>query len=351
MVAPPATQDSAMLRPLWLLALLCLLAACSDGRRPEVPQLALDGRTMGTSWSVRIAEPPEGLDALALQSALEERLVAVNALMSTYDPDSQLSRFNAAPPDVWFAVDAELLEVVRAARELSEATDGAFDVTVGPLVNAWGFGPERGTGEPTAAELAAARARVGFARLAARSAPPALRKTADTYVDLSAIAKGHGVDRLATVLDGQGCSDYLVDIGGEVRGRGRNPRGQLWRIGVEVPDPSRQGAVQRILEIDGMAVATSGDYRNYRESGGVRLSHTIDPRSGSPVAHGLASVTVLHASTMWADGYATALNVLGPEEAMALAERLELPVLLLVRAGTGFEERYNETMQRYLRSP
>lgn len=301
---------------------------------------------MGTYYAVTARCP----DAeVPLAERLRAELEQVNAEMSTYLPTSTLSRFNATTSEDWFDVEPSLVRVVDAAAELSRASGGAFDVTVGPLVNAWGFGPEEGSGEPTATQLAAARARVGFERLVSRSAPPALRKQAGTYVDLSAIAKGHGVDRLAAVLDGAGCSDYLVDIGGEVRGRGHNTRGQLWRIGVEVPDPSRHGAVQRILELDDMAVATSGDYRNYRENDGVRVSHTIDPRSGAPVAHGLASVTVLHPSTMWADGYATALNVLGPEEALALAERLELPVLLLVRAGTGFEERYTAQMQHHLR--
>lgn len=354
MVAPPATQDSAMLRPLWLLALLCLLAACSDGRRPEVPQLALDGRTMGTSWSVRIAEPPEGVDALALQSALEERLVAVNALMSTYDPDSQLSRFNAAPPDVWFAVDAELLEVVRAARELSEATDGAFDVTVGPLVNLWGFGPgaEVTRGEvPADTEVAAALARTGFERLELRDEPPALRKSGRLVVDLSAIAKGYGVDVLAELVEAAGAERWLVEIGGELRAEGLNARGLPWQVGIEVPDTTQRGLAREAIGLESGAVATSGDYRNFFTVDGVRYSHTIDPGSGRPVTHDVASVTVVHPSAMWADGWATALNVLGAERGLPIAEARGLPVSFIRYGDDGLLEVASPAFADYRSAP
>lgn len=342
-----------MARLFWLFA-LCVVTACSDGRRPEVPQLALDGRTMGTSWSVRIAAPPDALDPAALQSALEERLAEVNALMSTYDPDSQLSRFNAAPPDVWFEVDPELLEVVGAARELSEATDGAFDVTVGPLVNLWGFGPgaEVTRGEiPADADVAAALARTGWERLELRSEPPALRKSGRLLVDLSAIAKGYGVDALATLIEETGAERWLVEIGGELRARGLNARGLPWQVGIEVPDATRRGLAREAIGLEAGAVATSGDYRNFFTVDGVRYSHTIDPASGRPVTHDVASVTVVHPSAMWADGWATALNVLGAERGLPIAEARDLPVSFVRYGEDGLLEVASPAFAAYRSAP
>ncbi|MCZ6854224.1 MAG: FAD:protein FMN transferase, partial [Gammaproteobacteria bacterium] len=227
-----------------------------------------------------------------------------------------------------------------------KASAGAFDVTVGPLVNLWGFGPNvDGRSPPERAAIEDARAKVGFARLLVKQAPPELSKTHEMYVDLSAIAKGHGVDRLAEVLNAAHCTDYLIDIGGEVSARGVNSTGESWRIGIEVPDPDRLGAIQRVLTLTDEAVATSGDYRIFFEDSGRRYSHTIDPRTGYPVTHNLASVTVLHESAMWADGYATALNVLGPVHGLELATERELAALFVVRTENGFEERYTPSMR------
>jgi len=313
-------------------ALVAALVGCSAGsdyRRYE-------GATMGTYYRVTAACPR------AVGALIEAELVAVNDEMSTYLPESALSRFNNAGLDEWVAVPVPVVEVVTAARRLSEASAGAFDVTVGPLVNLWGFGPDTVDGIPAAAAIAAARDRVGYTALETRSDPPALRKTLPVYVDLSAIAKGHGVDRVVERLLEAGCTDLLVDVGGEVRAVGRNPQGRLWRIGVEVPDPERIGGIQRIVELDGAALATSGDYRNFIEVAGHRYSHTIDPRSGAPVAHDLAAVTVLHPSAMWADGYATLLAVLGPEEGWQFAVDADLAALFVVRRDNGFEERYTD---------
>ncbi|MGA0839981.1 MAG: FAD:protein FMN transferase, partial [Pseudomonadales bacterium] len=271
---------------------------------------------------------------------IEEELRAVNAEMSTYLPESTLSRFNAASLETWFAVEPALVEVVTASLELSRESNGAFDITVGPLVNLWGFGPVAPHGLPSPEEIAAARERVGYAALLVQSAPPALRKKRDIYVDLSAIAKGYGVDRVVDRLGRAGCGSLLVDIGGEVRTRGTNPTGDAWRIGVEVPDPATTGSVQRVVKVQDAALATSGDYRNFFEEGGKRYSHTIDPTTGAPVTHALASVTVVHAEAMWADGYATLIDVLGPEAGLAFAEAKDLAVLLIVRTDSGFEERY-----------
>lgn len=345
----------------WLIALV--LGGCSA----ESDYLRLSGPTMGTQYRVtaRCDTPVE-----ALSHAVTAELIAVNAAMSTYDPASELSQFNASPPGDWFPVSAELADVVTAAARVSEESGGAFDVTVGPLVNLWGFGPESAAPKPAAGTnasgkaagpwssvtqmppepgaIAAARRQVGYRFLSVRLDPPALRKERAMYVDLSAIAKGHGVDRLTRLLDRAGCTDYLVDVGGEVRVRGANPSGTSWRIGVEMPEAGQWGGVQKVLALNDRAVATSGDYRNFVELDDHRFSHTIDPRTGAPVTHSLASVTVIHASAMLADAYATALNVLGPAEALAFAETHALAVYLLIHTQGGFEARYTQPMSEYL---
>lgn len=316
-----------------LFALLSLVGGCADDTGGARELLALDGRTMGTTWSVRVAAPPPGLREAALRADVEARLVRINALMSTWDPASELSRFNAAPIGEWFAVDAELVAVVEAARTLGELSEGAFDVTVGPLVNLWGFGPQAEVGRdavPSEAALEAALRRVGFAGVETRRAPPALRRTADLEVDLSAIAKGYGVDAVASILEAHGVQRYLAEIGGELRARGHNARDVPWQVGIETPDAQQRGVAREAIGLDGAAVATSGDYRNFFTVDGVRYSHTIDPTTGRPVTHDVASVTVIHSSAMWADGWATALNVMGAERGLALAAEQDLAVLFIL---------------------
>ena len=312
-------------------ALVLLLAGCG----PESAKvLALNGATMGTTYSVQVLPPHADLDPDALQRRIDVLLAKVNALMSTYAPDSELSRFNATQSTDWFAVSPELVKVVDVARQVSDASGGAFDITVGPLVNLWGFGPEsRPDALPAQTDIDAARARVGYHKLHTRAEPPALRKDQpDLYVDLSAIAKGYGVDRVATLLESEGLTDYLVEIGGELRGRGVNGRGEPWRIAVERPEAGRR-SVFRIVPLHDLGMATSGDYRNFFEVNGKRYSHSIDPSTGWPVQHPLASVTVLADDCMWADAWATALLVLGTEKGHALAESRGLAALFISRIG------------------
>lgn len=325
-------------RPGWLVLAL-LLAACGS----ETGYRTYQGETMGTGYQVTARCPDD--QSLRIDAVLE----SVNDAMSTYRPESALSRFNAAAPDGWHEVPAALALVVDAALQLSRESAGAFDVTVGPLVNLWGFGPEMHTRPPTADEVAERVAGVGFTELDVRLDPPALRKRAPRYVDLSAIAKGHGVDRVAEALLDAGCDALLVDIGGEVRVAGRNPRGERWRVGVEVPDPGSAGGIQRIVELQDGSIATSGDYRNFMvDAAGEVVSHTLDPRTGYPVRHGLASVSVLHDSAMWADGYATLLTVMGPEAGVAFAQERGLSTLFVIRAAEGFQERYTGTFETAL---
>ncbi len=320
---------------------LATLAGCDRGSRYHRHL----GSTMGTYYAVTYA----GAASCAgeLSEVLEDELDAVNAQMSTYLPESELSRFNASNDLDWVDVSIELAQTIAVAHELSEQSQGAFDVTVGPLVNVWGFGPEERTEPPTAEEVALALTRVGYDKLMVDVDRSALRKQhVDLYVDLSAIAKGHGVDRLAAVLDRHGCEHFLVDIGGEVRTRGHNASGSDWRVGIEVPDGS--GSIQRVLYLSGQAVATSGDYRNFRVESGSRFSHTIDPRLGRPVNHDLVSVTVVAERAELADGYATLISVLGAESGLRFASDRHLAVFLIVRQEAGFEERYTAPMTRYL---
>jgi thiamine biosynthesis lipoprotein len=295
---------------------------------------------MGTSYSVKIVDPPAQLRVDALQSLVETELGGLVDRFSTYEPASELARFNASRDTDWVDASDDLVEVLTEARAISELSGGAFDVTVGPLVDLWGFGPEdRGDRVPTDAEVDALRAHVGYANLDMRETPAAIRKhDPDVHVDLSAIAKGYAVDRLATLLESRGIDNYLVEIGGELRGRGRNPAGEHWRIGIEQPVAGER-SVHAIIAIDDIGVATSGDYRNYFEDHGQRYSHTIDPRTGRPVIHGLASVTVISPRTLRADALATALMVLGPEAGYALADREGLAALFIVRTADGLVDR------------
>lgn len=326
-----------------LLAWTITLAAC--GTPDEFHHTA--GRTMGTEYRVTWA------GGAGCTSALSERLGAelrrVNLQMSTYLPDSELMRFNRGPAGKWLPVSPELADVVALALELSHLSDGAFDVTAGPLVNLWGFGAEERPGLPTEEKIKKAAGRVHYEGLEVRASPPALRKhSPDLYVDLSAIAKGHGVDRLAGLLEKQGCGDYLVDIGGEVRVRGRNPQGGLWRVGIQTPGLDDPAGVEEVLVLSRGAIATSGDYRNFRLVEGVRYSHIIDPRTGWPVRQGMASVTVVADRAALADGLATLINVLGPGAGLAFAENRQIAALALIRRQGGFEQRYTEAMRNHM---
>jgi thiamine biosynthesis lipoprotein len=325
--------------------------------RPD--RALLRGPTMGTDFTIVLPGPSDGWDRAELerlQAQIDAELEAVNAEMSTYLVSSELSRWNRAPAGKPVEVSPHLLEVVRLAKQVSERSGGAFDVTVGPLVDAWGFGAadrsERT--EPTPERIAELRATIGDAKLELDPAAGTLRKRVPGLrVDLSAIAKGHGCDRVAALLEVAGQHDYMIEIGGELRLRGRSPAGggEGWAVAIERPTGDFAGvrSVHTILELTDVAVATSGDYRNYWSAGSTRFSHTIDPRTGRPITHDLASVTVVHSeSAALADAWATALDVLGPEEGLALAERLDLAAYFLVRTEDGFEVRVSAAFGVYL---
>ena len=300
--------------------------------RPETVRLT--GSAMGTAYSVTVPGA-SAIDEPAIALAARQELQRVDALMSTYREDSELSLFNRHVSSDPFPLSEATYTVLASAQEISNQTGGAFDVTVGPLVNAWGFGPAGIAEPPSEAELDPLRTRTGWSKLTLNDAERTASKAVpDLRCDLSAIAKGFAVDRVASALEGLGFTDYLVEVGGEVRAGGLNAEGEPWRLGVERPDESGR-TVQRILQVSGTGVATSGDYRQFREVGGERFSHVIDPRTGRPADSRVASATVLDPSAMRADAFATALVVLGEAEALEVAEHANLAALLIVRDDQG----------------
>jgi FAD:protein FMN transferase len=292
----------------------------------------ITGRTMGTEFHVVLAASQ--IDLAPLATALFQAVDAVDRAMSTWKPDSDLSQFNRAPLNTWVAVPEALAHVVTEGLKVSRATQGAFDMTLGQAVNAWGFGPEAVTALPEAAQPLGQ-----FRALQARMTPPALLKTAAFQLDLSGIAKGFGVDELARTLEAHGITDYLVSIDGEVRGRGRKPGlDGVWNVALEAPMRGQREAWD-VVEVKDCALATSGDYRHFVEKDGSLRSHTIDGRTGWPVDNKVASVTVRHASCMIADAWASALMVLGPELGPAVADAQNVAALFLIREAEGVRER------------
>lgn len=318
-----------------------------DAPRREVE---LRGAAMGTTWTVKIASPLDGIEAAAA-AEVAKRLARVNDLMSTWQAASELSRFNAHESAEPFAIASETAAVFHIANEVSAASGGAFDVTVGPLVDAWGFGAAEAVEPPSATEIAALRTHVGWKRISLDVSAGTLAKS-DPRVraDLSAVAKGYGVDEVARGLEGLGHKNFLVEVGGELRAKGAHLDGRPWRVAIEAPQTSGR-SIHRIVVLQDLSMATSGDYRNYVERDAVRFSHTIDPRSGRPIAHRLASVTVLHSDAARADAWATALNVLGLEAGYELAAAHDLAAYFITRsekAPGGFEIQLTPAFEPHL---
>ncbi len=319
----------------WFLRSACfvLVMLLSGGCERSPTLVEFSGRIMGTTFAVKVRSLPEGVARESVAAAIRERLDDVNSKMSTYLPDSELSRFNTHAGTEWFPVSRETATVVAAALEVARQTGGAFDPTVGPLVDLWGFGPGGGRDRvPTDLAIALRRALVGHDRVRVRDDGLALRKAAtDVRLDLSAIAKGYAVDRIAEYLSSLGIEDHFVEIGGEIRATGEKAAGLSWRIAIE--SPRREGRAAHagsVFDLRDRAVATSGDYRNYRLVDD--RSHTIDPRTGRPVTHRLASASVFAPTAMEADAWATALMVLGPSEGYNLACERDLAALFILRA-------------------
>lgn len=316
---------------------LCLAlgaAGCAGSAPPAAATVEFTGPTMGTTFTVKVVPGPDGLaaaDRLAIDKDIRDQLARIDQQLSTWRVDSALSAFNGSSSVEPTPFDADTFELFRQAVELGAFTGGALDVTIGPLIDAWGFGPNgQADVAPTEESLAALAAGLGMGQLELDPAARTVRKRhASVRCDFSALAAGYAADLVAARLEQRGLRNFLVDMGGELVARGHNDADRPWQIAVERPRALGR-SVARIVPLTDMAIATSGDYRNYREVDGVRVTHILDPRTRHPVAHRLASVTVLDRLAVRADALSTALMVMGPDAGLAFAERHALPALLLV---------------------
>lgn len=319
-----------------------LVGACGDRRAAaSAPIFESRGPTMGTTYTARIAGTKLTPTAeTAVRAALRDSFEGVVATMSAYLHDSELSRFNRHAADTPLALSADTLAVFAQAQKVSAMTAGAFDVTIAPAVDAWGFGPKKSHRIPDATEIEAIEPRVGWRMLAVDARAGTLAKERpDVRADLSGIAKGYGVDQAARALDALDVERYMVEAGGEVRTLGSNAEGLPWQIGIERPDVMPPRAYF-VVPLAGQSIATSGDYRIFFEREGQRYCHEIDPRTGAPIRNGLASVSVVASDCAYADAMATALMVLGPDEGFALATSRGVAAYFIVRApGGGFVDR------------
>ncbi|HHQ4693474.1 TPA: FAD:protein FMN transferase [Aeromonas veronii] len=335
----------------WLaFGLAFFLTGCGQEMVQSKPEIHITGSTMGTYYSIKVADSSI-TDPAKLQAEVDMLLERVNDQMSTYRPDSELSRFNLSRDNKPVVVSRDTARVVTEAIHIGRESQGALDVTVGPLVNLWGFGPDKKpTKVPSDELITQTRQKTGLGNLhviTSVDADTLQKDIPDLYVDLSAIAKGFGVDKVAEYLESLGARNYLVEIGGELRINGVNGKGHPWRVAIEKPTAGT-GTVQEVIVPGDNGVATSGDYRNYYELDGQRFSHTIDPRSGKPIQHRLVSVTVIHPSCMTADGLATVFMVMGTEKSLAYANERGLAIFVITKTDNGFEEAYSDAFKPYL---
>ena len=333
---------------LLLLIPLLVIAGCFPSSEIKTPEVLLQGQTMGTTYTIKFVDPKPGIDKVKLQAAIDVLLLEVNQQMSTYIADSELSQFNQHNQLSALEISSGLQRVLNEAIRLWQLSEGKLDVSVGPLVNLWGFGPEyRIETAPTEQQLLAVKENIGLENLTL-SGNKLSKKVAGLYIDLSTIAKGYGVDIVAEYLQKQGIAGYLVEIGGEMRVKGFKATGELWHIAIEKPITEQRSVHQVIVPKDN-AVATSGDYRNYFEENGQRYSHIIDPDTGKPIDHKLVSVTVIHPSAMTADGLSTAMMVMGEQKALAFAEKNKLAAYLISKTDNGFVEQSTVKFMQYLK--
>jgi thiamine biosynthesis lipoprotein len=335
-----------------LITILVVLTGCFPSSDLSKQEVLLQGRTMGTTYNIKIVVENSAVDTKKVHSGIDALLVQLNQEMSTYITDSELSRFNQSTSLMPIEISIGLQRVIKEAIRLGKLTDGKLDVTVGPLVNLWGFGPEyRPETVPNDKVLQAARQRIGLSKLVL-SDNKLSKQSADLYVDLSTIAKGYGVDLVAEYLEQNNIDNYLVEIGGEMRIKGFKYTGELWHVAIERPilDASgEQRSVHQVIIPKDNAVATSGDYRNYYEVDGQRFSHIIDPASGKPINHKLVSVTVIHPSSMTADGLSTAMMVMGEKDALAFAEKNGIAAYMIAKTDHGFVEQSTVKFMQYLK--
>lgn len=319
------------------------LVGCS-GTTTEARLAGVNGLIMGTGYSVRYG----GAEIKELDQAVLAVLQDVDTHMSTWRPDSELSLLNHNNDGDWQAMSAGTIQVIDHAMSMSESTKGAFDVTVGPLVDLWGFGAGANTGNdkirghrPAKQSINNTLAQIGHGYIEVDLLANAVRKSKPGIeLDLSGIAKGYAVDRVAAALDTFGLDSYLVEVGGELAAKGRKPDGSAWKVAIEKPEAGTRD-IFRVLELGNQAIATSGDYRNFFDDGGQRYSHAIDPRTGQPVNNGIASVTVVAGSTMAADALSTSLMIMGADDAISYAEQNGIAAQLILKNGSSLHEQHS----------
>ncbi|MCW0310654.1 FAD:protein FMN transferase [Pantoea ananatis] len=323
---------------LLFVALMSLLMGCDDTSSKAHDAMVLEGKTMGTVWRVSLAGVEAGRRA-ALQQRIQQRLDADDAELSTWKPTSVLSRFNQSRATTPQPVSENMADIVTIALRIGKKTSGAMDITVGPLVNLWGFGPDKQPSHiPDDSQIAAAKALTGLQHLRVIQGGEGQWLQKDLpglYVDLSTVGEGFATDHLARLMEQEGINNYLVSVGGAVLSRGMNAQNQPWRVAIQKPT-DRENAVQARVDLQGHGISTSGSYRNYYELDGKRLSHIIDPATGRPIDHKLVSATVIATTALEADGWDTGLMVLGTEKAKALAIKEKLAVYLITREGDRF---------------
>ena len=333
-----------------ILLLVFLLPACQQPvEKPQYPLLYSDA-IFGTSFTIKASTIPNTLTDEELKIQIKRLLDELNGQMSTYQQDSELSIINTNQSTEWIPVSSPLYTVLKQANSISELSNGAFDITVGPLVNLWGFVPDaKSFIAPDKKVIEQQLKKIGYEKILFDEENQKIKKLeADIYIDLSAIAKGFAVDQVGLLLEQHGIVDYMVEIGGELRLKGHNIVNKPWRIAVEKPTASKR-MIQKVLPLSDISLATSGDYRNYFELEGVRFSHTIDPRIGNPITHKLASITILSDTTMKADALATALMVLGAEQGFKLAEKEKISALFIIKMDDGFIEKATSSFIEKLR--
>jgi len=312
-------------------------------------KLTVTGEAIGTYYTVTVADTPDAINADVLKTLIDNVLDQIAQQMSTYSDDSELSRFNRYEGTDSFPLSKCIYAVFQMAQTISEQSGGAFDVTVGPLVNAWGFGPDAFKEPPDAEQITALLQRVGYKKITLHDDGSISKSRPDVYCDLSAIAKGYAVDIIAAALESKDMTRYMVEVGGEIKVAGLNADNQPWRLGIE--KPVHEGReLHTIVQMESGALATSGNYRNMYEIDGKLYAHTIDPKTGYPTQHRLASVSVIHSSCAMADGYATALMALGEDKAMLLAAKQNLSVMFILASkdSNTFETVITPPFQRYL---
>ncbi|MBU3917668.1 FAD:protein FMN transferase [bacterium] len=330
--------------------ILLLLGGCwKNNLKQEL--IEFSGLALGTTYSIKIANLPDKIPPGSLNKEIDSLLKEIEASMSIFPSSSEISQFNQYTKTDWFRISPQILEVIKESIRISKLSDGAFDITTGGLIDLWGFGKKVTLNTiPDSEKIRELKSHIGYEKIITMENPAAIRKKdPNLAINLSAIAKGFAVDKVAELFGKKGIPNYLVEIGGEIRTGGFKQGKKLWVVAIERPEKERR-TFQRIVKMKNNGMATSGDYRNFFEINQQRFSHTLDPETGRPVVNNLASVSVIHDSCMTADALATAFMVLGEKDALSLAEHENLAVFIIVRTKKGLEERMSSAFKLFLES-